>query len=145
MNRAERRRAQARARKWHEDMSRFTVACGGTLQVFAVTPSNFHSLMAGVERGDPSLQAVCVAVSKWLCEALPNGRPVCLDCDVEFGSEQVPGAFIVSVPFANPIGAIVSGVCMCCLEHSDLHEMVLRRSFEMFPGSYEIPQQRSDQ
>ena len=77
---------------------------------------------------------VYLVIVKWIEEVLPHGRARCLDCSMVFSPSQRP----ICLPFANPIGAAVSGVCKDCLAHRDLNEMTLRRYREIWPSGFTI-------
>ena len=139
MNRAERRRARAQARGKRSKLVQFSEACAGFCQIYNVHGANIGGVIdAAIAGDDPSLRVVYLAIVKWVEEALPHGRARCPDCHTVFSPSQRPSCLVVAVPFANPIGGVVSGVCKDCLTHGDLSEMTLRRYREIWPTAFEI-------
>ena len=111
MNRAEHRRARAQARSERAKLVQFSEACAGFCQVYQVHGANIGSLIEAAAVGDPCARTAYLAILKWAAEALPHGRARCLDCDMVFSPSQHPVILVVGVPFSNPVGGVVSGVC----------------------------------
>jgi hypothetical protein len=134
MNRAERRRA---ARIERDNLNEFSKACAGFCQVYALHGGNIGGLIEVMD-GDPCLRVAYFAILRWMVEALPYDRAICLDCDIRFTPSLRPSCLVVAVPFANPVGGAVSGVCKDCLTRGDLSEMTVRRYREIWPSVFQV-------
>ncbi len=89
----------------------------GAVEAFIVTPPDIRLALDAAATGDPRAAAIMQALNDWLtwsATARPGDAPLCLSCDVEFTGGAVPTVFAMAVPFANPVAALVSGVCYDC-------------------------------
>ena len=72
-----------------------------------------HSAASGDARGAAIMRALNDWLS-WSATAKRGEAPLCLSCDAEFSGVTKPAAFALAVPFANPVAALVSGICGNC-------------------------------
>jgi hypothetical protein len=128
-NRAERRRQSA---EWRKRMRAIVDEAGGAYHVELVrldSPPHPYSQRT---------------IGEWLVATLNGGlRPLCLDCDAEFGRDlAAPAAFMLVTPHReNPEGGIVTGICSECAAHADedLIEVALKRLRVIWPDARLLP------
>jgi hypothetical protein len=95
----------------------FNDLCGGAAEALVVTPPDILPIAAAAATGDAMAAAIMRALNHWLSQsaAAPRGGgPLCFSCDAEFAGAATPAAFTLAVPFANPVTALVSGICADC-------------------------------
>jgi hypothetical protein len=86
-------------------------------------------------KGDKQVAQIMLAVGKALKNVVNKAKTersmmcMCLDCETEFSTEDMPVAFGVALPMF-PTGdkdvAIASGICFKCYERFDLKEQIIR-------------------
>jgi len=116
------------------DIRTLTETAHGVFEQWLVTPADLQGL-ARADAG-PHGQAVLGGVGNWLRHALgASPGPLCLTCDTEFGrrTERLPAAWSVLVPFADPVGVIVTGICASCAGRDDLQARMLESHRRVWP------------
>jgi hypothetical protein len=131
MTRAERRRAHA---QWVRDMKALHQDGGSVFSIEILYPHS-HPTLLGAR-----------AIVNW-GRAVESGaldRPLCLDCDVEFGGDIVPHAFMLLVPArSDPSITSITPICSACATQTEaeLYEIAIRRIRRMWPGARRLPQE----
>src|SRR6266849_5813951 len=106
------------------ELAAFCDECAGVSEVAVVRSTNIvDRLPAALLLGDPFAIQLVRAIVQWRDGLrLSDGeRPLCLDCDHEFGANTPPpGAFILVVPHGGePTKALLIGVCADCAAVND--------------------------
>jgi hypothetical protein len=134
---ASRRRQERRDTPALQDFS--VAPTGSAFSASIVTPTDIADIAARTLDGDLESGAVLQAILQWVSivtNATAGQRPICLDCDLEFGAAVQPVALGVIVPFTDPSKALVTGICaICAARAEDLLAMLTRRARDLWPDA----------
>jgi hypothetical protein len=129
MNRAQRR---AQKSKWARRMKALHEDGAGVFSIEIIFPiSQPHPRSA-------------FAIVQWIL-AVKSGelvRPLCLDCDAEFGEDAPPAAFMLITPARHdPTMLSLTGICPACAarSHDELIETGIRRARSIWPDARRLP------
>src|SRR6476646_4984788 len=113
-----------------DDFVEFSKLTNGHIDLYIVDSSSVSKLWAALDAGDPTARCIWRAVDQLLrhVRRVKRGHgPLCLDCETEFHkTSELPGAFMVVVPFANPAAAMVTAICETCTATKNLNAASLR-------------------
>ena len=87
-----------------------------------VLPEQWEELEQMADDGDELSRFAVVGIEAWLQYSPEEDR--CMECDVEFGEEEKPGAFAVGVN-RHQNAVAVSGICCECVTHAGRDERQL--------------------
>ena len=119
------RHGSSGAQEWAKNLFEFNATSSGAIESYVISPQQLLALVTKQGDGDRTARALISLIGQWIEHAAGSRQPppLCLTCDTKFSlPDSKPELFIVTMPFGNPVGGMVSGVCAHCADDPELME-----------------------
>lgn len=127
--------------QFRKNMDRFAEVSNGCIKVMVILPADILELIAAEHGGNEDAYAMICAMAQYLARIEDRKQPsmLCLHCDTEFNASVSPTSFSIAMPYANPVGAVINGICRdCVLKFGIDRDRLLAKSSEAYQRLWDL-------